>query len=78
MPTDARPAPAGLGPTDPLYALRLIDRRSGLPLRANGGPVVTFTSTPHAAAAEALAGRDPALWEVRIDRIPAPPREAEG
>jgi hypothetical protein len=78
MPTDARPVAAGQGPTDPLYALRLIDRRSGLPLRTHGGPAVTFTRTPEETAAEALAGRDPTLWEVRIERIAAPSGEADG
>lgn len=72
-----RPAPETEGPEGPLYAVRLIDRRTGLPLRANGAPVVAFTRTPRETAAEALAGRDPALWEVRVDPIGTPRGEAD-
>lgn len=51
----------------PLFALTLIDRRSGLPQRVNGRRVVAFTRMPDQAAAEALAGRDRAHWTVRIE-----------
>lgn len=50
-------------------AVRLIDRRTGSAHRINGMPLVIFTHQPEEAAAELLAGRDPLVWEARIDRI---------
>jgi hypothetical protein len=40
-----------------------------MPLRMDGRPLVIFTRTPRETAAEALAGRDPALWDLRIERL---------
>ncbi|GAB1363320.1 hypothetical protein MASR1M32_25560 [Rhodobacter sp.] len=52
-------------------AVRLIDRRTGRPHRINGSPLVLFTRRPEEAAAELLAGRDPLVWEARIEVIGA-------
>jgi hypothetical protein len=53
----------------PACAVRLIDRRTGAAHRINGTPLVIFTRRPEEAAAELLSGRDPALWDTRIDPI---------
>lgn len=53
----------------PACAIRLIDRRTGAVHRVNGTPLVLFSRDPAAAAAELLSGRDPAVWEARIDAI---------
>lgn len=50
-------------------AVRLVDRRSGLTLRLNGSPLVLFTRRPDEAVAELLEGRDPAVWEARIEPL---------
>lgn len=50
-------------------AVRLIDRRTGTTHRVNGTPLVLFTRRPVDAVAELLAGRDPAVWEARIEPI---------
>ncbi|GAA0284006.1 hypothetical protein [Rhodovulum strictum] len=47
--------------------IRLVDRRTGAPLRLNGSVLRVFTRDPRAAVAELLEGRDPALWEARVD-----------
>lgn len=49
--------------------VRLIDRRTGSVHRINGTPLTVFTRNPRAAADELLQGRDPALWEARIEPI---------
>lgn len=51
------------------FAVRLIDRRTGASHRINGTPLVLYTRRPHDAAADLLAGRDPAVWEARIEPI---------
>ena len=55
--------------TGPACAVRLIDRRTGEAHRVNGTPLVVFTRQPSEAVAELLAGRDPKIWEARIDPI---------
>ena len=60
----AMPAAGQLLPT---CAVRLIDRRTGRPHRINGSPLVLFTRRPEEAAAELLDGRDPAVWEARVE-----------
>ncbi len=59
-------------------AVRLVDRRSGLTHRINGSPLLVFTKAPEAAADELLAGRDPAVWEVRIEAVETHVRGAGG
>lgn len=50
-------------------AVRLVDRRTGDLHRVNGTPLTVFTRHPAEAVAELLEGRDPALWEARVERI---------
>ena len=50
-------------------AVRLVDRRTGATHRVNGTPLVLFTRRPDEAVAELLAGRDPTVWEARIEPI---------
>jgi hypothetical protein len=47
----------------------LIDRRTGRAHRISGAPLVRFTSDPRSAAQDLLAGRDPNIWEVRIEPL---------
>ncbi|NEX47903.1 hypothetical protein G3572_16960 [Rhodobacter sp. ETT8] len=55
--------------------VRLIDRRTGAAHRINGTPLTLYTRRPAEAAAELLQGRDPALWEARVELIdPQVPR----
>jgi hypothetical protein len=54
---------------DALFSVRLIDRRTVMPLRSGGRPVIIFTRSPRETAAEALEGRDPAVWAVRVERL---------
>lgn len=51
------------------YSIRLIDRRTGKGHRINGSPLVLFSRNPEEAAATLLEGRDPAVWEARIEPI---------
>lgn len=60
---------------DATCAVRLIDRRTGAQHRINGTPLVLFSRRPAEAAAELLAGRDPRVWEARIDRIQTGPAQ---
>lgn len=59
-------------PEDGVYALSLIDQRTGKPLRTNGALLTIFTRQPNETATEALRGRDRSIWQVRIERLPAP------
>ena len=63
-----RPSAAGTGRA---CQVMLVDRRTGRPHRVGGRALTLFTRTPSEAAAELLAGRDPALWEVRISPVEA-------
>jgi hypothetical protein len=54
----------------------LVDRRTGSALRVNGSRVSIYTRSPDIAAQELLAGRDPAVWDLRIQPLdPARRRE---
>lgn len=48
-------------------SVRLIDRRTGRTHRVNGAPMVVQSREPHRTASEMLRGRDPAIWEARIE-----------
>ncbi|TGN68390.1 hypothetical protein E4L95_01545 [Paracoccus liaowanqingii] len=50
----------------PLYAVTLIDRRTGYPHRVNGAALTAFSRDPAQAARDLLAGRDPNQWHTRI------------
>ncbi len=52
-----------------LCAVQLIDRRTGSLHRVNGRPLMKLTRKPQVAAAELMAGRDPAVWETRVEAI---------
>ena len=75
---------AGLAPSarsTPLAAtcaVRLIDRRTGQTHRINGSPLVLFTRSPDLAVAELLSGRDPSVWEARVESILPALRTAAG
>ncbi len=56
-------------PLSQACAVRLIDRRTGQTHRINGSPLVLFTRAPGQAVAELLSGRDPAVWEARIEPL---------
>lgn len=51
--------------------VRLIDRRTGAAHRVNGTPLTLYTRRPSEAALELMEGRDPAVWDVRIEPIEA-------
>ncbi len=65
----AHRAPAAMMQAGAVCAVSLIDRRTGSPLRINGSPVVLFSRQPHEAAADLLSGRNPAVWEARIEPL---------
>ncbi|MGZ9810134.1 hypothetical protein ACXN5S_06685 [Pseudoroseicyclus sp. H15] len=52
--------------------VRLMDRRTGAPLRVNGSVLALFTRDPDDAVRELMAGRDRAQWEPRIDPLGSP------
>lgn len=58
-------------------AVRLIDRRTGAVHRINGTPLLILTRDPQTAAAELLDGRDPTLWEARIEPFADGPRNGK-
>lgn len=47
----------------------LVDRRTGAALRVNGSRVSIYTRSPEIAAQELLAGRDPTVWELRVQPL---------
>jgi hypothetical protein len=47
----------------------LIDRRTGAALRVNGSRLTIYTRSPALAAEELLSGRDPSVWDVRIEPL---------
>lgn len=49
--------------------VRLIDRRTGAAHRINGTPLTLYSRRPNEAAAELMQGRDPSVWEARIEPI---------
>lgn len=50
-------------------AIRLVDRRTGATHRVNGRPLVVFSRQPDEAVAQLLAGRDPSVWEARVEPL---------
>ena len=58
--------------------VRLVDRRTGKAHRINGAPLTLFTCDPDEAVAELLRNRDPRIWEARVERIGAVPRNSRG
>lgn len=64
-----QPAEAIAATHQALCAVQLIDRRTGCLHRVNGRPLLVVTRKPQNAAAELMAGRDPAVWETRVEAI---------
>jgi hypothetical protein len=59
------------GPARPAYALRIVNRETGEPLRS-GDEVLTFlTRNPFEAARDAMRTRDARVWRVRAEPISA-------
>lgn len=56
-------------PALPTCAVRLIDRRTNAAHRVNGSPLTIYTKNPVEAAADLLRGRDPDLWEARVETL---------
>lgn len=52
-----------------LCVVSLVDRRTGVPLRVNGSKLAIFTRAPALAAGELLQGRDPSIWEVKVQAL---------
>lgn len=67
--TGSPPVPAADGMRRLLCAVRLIDRRTGSIHRMNGRPVLVVTRTPIDAVADMMTGRNPTVWEARVDTI---------
>ncbi len=58
------------GDAEGCWAVSLVDRRTGRIHRRNGSPLSVLTSDPKGSAEELLKGRDPTLWQARIDPLP--------
>lgn len=65
----SQPVEAAAGAYQALCAVQLIDRRTGSLHRVNGRPLLVVTRKPQTAAAELMAGRDPTVWETRVEAI---------
>lgn len=50
-------------------AVWLIDRRTGATHRVNGRPLVVFTRQPDQTIAEMMEGRDPTVWDTRVEAV---------
>lgn len=70
----SHPIPTFYPARRPLCAITLIDRRTGRPHRVNGAPLTALSRDPDLAATELLSGRDPHLWDARIQPLPGTAR----
>lgn len=52
-----------------LYAICLVDRRTGQVHRVNGAPMSVLTRDPDGAVADLTSRRNPEIWEARVQRI---------
>lgn len=50
--------------TFPLFAVSLVDTRTGRPHRVGGAVLTLFTRAPDEAAQELLRNRDPSQWRI--------------
>jgi hypothetical protein len=64
-----RGADPARSPRRAAFSVMLIDRRTGMPHRINGTPLVIFTKDPNGAVAELLHGRDSTVWDARIEPL---------
>ncbi|ATQ57754.1 hypothetical protein [Paracoccus yeei] len=58
----------------PMFAVRLIDRRTGEVPRVNGNPLSLLTRSPRRAVAELLRGRSGAHWQTQVEPLEQAPR----
>lgn len=56
-------------PGAPLFAIRLIDRRTGEVPRLNGKPISFLTATPRQAVEDLLKDRDRSKWIAQVDPV---------
>ncbi|MES2664563.1 MAG: hypothetical protein V4712_00590 [Pseudomonadota bacterium] len=56
----------------PVCAVRLINRRTGLPHRINGTPLELLTRAPEEAGRDLLRNRDTTEWRVEVVPLPRP------
>lgn len=68
LPPSAHKEVASVSPGS-VCAVTLVDRRTGAALRLNGSRVVIYTRSPEIAAQELLAGRDPSVWDLRVQPL---------
>lgn len=57
----------------PVFAVRLIDRRTGEVPRVNGNPLSLLTRSPHRAVAELLQGRNASHWLTQVEPLEPSP-----
>ena len=58
----------------PMFAVRLIDRRTGEVPRVNGNPLSLLTRSPRRAVAELLRGRSGPHWQTQVEPLEQAPR----
>ncbi|WP_431300707.1 hypothetical protein [Tabrizicola sp. BL-A-41-H6] len=51
------------------WLVRLMDRRTGQTHRVNGSPLVIVSTTPEAAVADLMQGREASVWEARVEPL---------
>ncbi|MEI4471460.1 hypothetical protein [Frigidibacter sp. MR17.24] len=57
------------GAAAPIYAIQLVDRRTGRTHRVNGRALTLFSRDPALAVAELLEGRDRRHWQPRVEPL---------
>ncbi|MCQ0968917.1 hypothetical protein MLD63_00505 (plasmid) [Paracoccus sp. TK19116] len=65
----AQSARAAWMPVTPCYAVRLIDRATGMAHCIADIPLVIYSRDPQQAAAELLRNRDPERWMTHIEPV---------
>jgi len=55
-----------------LFAVRLIDRRTGEVPNFNGNPLSVLTRSPRAAIADLMSGRNQKLWRAEVEPVGSP------
>lgn len=69
MPSSGWFGAIGTAGTGCACSVSLVDRRTGQTPRIGGSLLRVFTRDPQAAAAKLLAGRDPQIWEARVQPL---------
>ena len=65
----AQSARAAWMPVSPCYAVRLIDRTTGMAHCVADIPLVIYSRDPQAAVADLLRNRDPNRWTVHVEPV---------